>query len=195
MFITTLTYVTINTIYKENTYGKYIPFITLTVYFYIISKTMTNPRFPMFPKNKNITKKNNWHALKANNFDIRIILNYFEKHKPYLDKDLNLDLVASQIGIHKQQLSYIINNKLDTHFPELLSTYRVKEVQQKLLDHTYHNYTIDAIAQEAGFNSRANFYEAFKKQTGFTPTEYRKKYDRRQIAVNNKEWSVAMSDV
>jgi AraC-like DNA-binding protein len=150
--------------------------------------------FNFFKSTKRTKKyKNNWHATKANSFDINALYSYFENRKPYLDKGLNLDTVANEIGIHKQQLSYIINNKLFIHFPDLLSAYRVKEAQQKLLEPTYFNYTIDAIAQDAGFNSRANFYEAFKKHTGLTPTQYRKKFERKRTEVEQRQFEVAMA--
>jgi len=35
--------------------------------------------------------------------------------------------------------------------------------------------TIEYVAYESGFNSRASFYRAFKKHTGITPTEFLRK--------------------
>jgi AraC-like DNA-binding protein len=43
----------------------------------------------------------------------------------------------------------------------------------------YSNYTIVAIGLEAGFNSKASFYRAFRKFEGMTPSEYQK--NRSQI--------------
>ena len=34
---------------------------------------------------------------------------------------------------------------------------------------------VDAVAAEVGFTDRSQFCTAFKKHTGFTPTEYRQK--------------------
>jgi AraC-like DNA-binding protein len=42
-----------------------------------------------------------------------------------------------------------------------------------LKDDSFSNYTITAIGLEAGFNSNASFYRAFKKQTNVSPSDYR----------------------
>lgn len=43
-----------------------------------------------------------------------------------------------------------------------------------ILSNEYNQYTITSIGLEAGFNSNASFYRAFKKECGQSPTEYRK---------------------
>ena len=42
------------------------------------------------------------------------------------------------------------------------------------------NYTIRAIADEAGFNSTPILYNLFKKKTGMTPYEFKKAQDSLQ---------------
>lgn len=44
-----------------------------------------------------------------------------------------------------------------------------------LLNKDYNNYTVVAIALEAGFNSKSAFYSAFKKEIGISPNEYKRK--------------------
>jgi len=44
-----------------------------------------------------------------------------------------------------------------------------------LSDPKYYNYTLLAIAFEAGFNSKGTFNSFFKATTGCTPSEYRNK--------------------
>ncbi|MBT7300797.1 MAG: helix-turn-helix transcriptional regulator, partial [Victivallales bacterium] len=42
-----------------------------------------------------------------------------------------------------------------------------------LLQHTA--YTVDAIAEECGFNDRAYFARAFRRQFGISPSQYRQR--------------------
>jgi AraC-like DNA-binding protein len=57
------------------------------------------------------------------------------------------------------------------HFSEFINTYRI-DFAKKLLKETY--LKIEAIAYDSGFNSLSTFNTVFKKETGFTPSKYRK---------------------
>ena len=103
------------------------------------------------------------------------ILSYISEQKPYLNPDLTLTDLSNQLHVSRNHLSYIINNELGVNFYEFINYYRIGEVKQKLLDAACKNLTIDAIARDAGFKSRASFYESFKKSTGGSPTEFRLK--------------------
>jgi AraC-like DNA-binding protein len=46
----------------------------------------------------------------------------------------------------------------------------------------YANYTIQAIAEEVGFNNRSSFYTAFREIIGVTPMEYMKILNKQQVA-------------
>ncbi|MEL6700021.1 MAG: AraC family transcriptional regulator [Bacteroidota bacterium] len=37
------------------------------------------------------------------------------------------------------------------------------------------HYTLEAIAQEAGFKSKSSFHATFKQYTSLTPAQYRKR--------------------
>lgn len=45
----------------------------------------------------------------------------------------------------------------------------------KLRDPQYHHYKIEQIAFDTGFNAKSTFQAAFKKFTGLTPSQFRKK--------------------
>ncbi len=51
---------------------------------------------------------------------------------------------------------------------------RIEDAKQMLNNRMFNNYTIVAIGLEAGFNSKASFYRAFKKFTNKTPNDYKK---------------------
>ena len=69
-------------------------------------------------------------------------------------------------------LSQVINTEHNKNFREFINTLRIKEAE-KLLKET--SLKIEAVAYETGFNTISTFNIAFKKETGITPSEYRKK--------------------
>jgi len=98
-----------------------------------------------------------------------------EEEKVFLKKDLTLSDISSQIGISPRNLSQIINEMFEKNFYDLINTHRVEEAKKRLID-SNNTKTILEILYEVGFNSKSVFNSAFKKNTGFTPTEFRKKY-------------------
>lgn len=108
-------------------------------------------------------------ALKLNN-DLQTIM---ELNKPYLKSDLTLQALSQEINIKPHYLSQIINQYHQKNFSDFVNFYRVKEAQKLILQNS--NLKIEAIGYESGFNTKTTFYTAFKKVSGCTPSEYRKK--------------------
>jgi AraC-like DNA-binding protein len=101
------------------------------------------------------------------------LINYLQsKNRPFLDPKLTLVEVASVLNIPAQQLSQVINEKTELNFNDYINTYRIKVAKEILISPDYNKFTIDAIAEKAGFNSKSPFYAAFKKITGMTPKEF-----------------------
>jgi AraC-like DNA-binding protein len=103
----------------------------------------------------------------------RILLEYMDNQKPYRDFDLTLTSLAKQVKMNRNQLSEVINNSIGCSFYDFINRYRVDDVKQMLTLPSYKNYTLLAIAYEAGFPSKSTFNSIFKKFTGLTPSEYR----------------------
>lgn len=101
------------------------------------------------------------------------LTNLLELEKIYRQEDLNLSELASRIGISNHQLSEYLNHELKISFFQLIHKYRINEAKEKLL--TEPNETILSIAFQVGYQSKSSFNEIFKKETGSTPTEFRKK--------------------
>lgn len=102
------------------------------------------------------------------------ILDFMEAEKGFMDSDLSLPILAQKLNIPKQYISEILNVHLNTNFQDFVNRYRIEEFINKLNNPEYANLTLVGIANEVGFNSKSNFYTAFKKAKGVTPTEYRK---------------------
>ncbi|MGB0524035.1 MAG: helix-turn-helix transcriptional regulator [Flammeovirgaceae bacterium] len=95
--------------------------------------------------------------------------------KWHYDPDLSRDAVAEKLGISSGYLSQIVNKATGKSFPEVINQYRVNAAKAMILDPEFRNYSLLAIGLEAGFKSKSTFYTSFKKETGFTPGEFKKK--------------------
>lgn len=99
---------------------------------------------------------------------------YVRQHKPYTDQKLTLGGLSEQLNIPAHHLSQVINEKLKVNFLDYINQHRVESAKKSLLDPAMDQYTIIAIAYEAGFNSKSTFYAVFKKHTGQTPNQFKK---------------------
>lgn len=93
--------------------------------------------------------------------------------KNYLDPQITLEKVASELNISAGHLSKIVNTDLDTSFKDYLNNLRVSEAKSYLQNPNFSNYTLVAIGLEAGFNSKSAFNASFKKITGLTPSQFK----------------------
>lgn len=89
----------------------------------------------------------------------------------FLQPGFGRDELLHMTGINKNDLSSLLQDyagasNLSNYLNRLRIEYSVKLMKENK------KFSIEAIAQEAGFNSRATFYRAFYKQFGMTPTEY-----------------------
>lgn len=97
-----------------------------------------------------------------------------ETDKIFEDSNLNMTILSEKTNISNSYLSQIINQKEGKNFFDFVNGYRIKAVKEKMLDSKFDHYTILALAQEAGFNSKSTFNAFFKKTTGQTPSQFRK---------------------
>jgi AraC-like DNA-binding protein len=102
------------------------------------------------------------------------ISKYMVIEKPYLNRELTIYDLASQLKIPRHFISEVINEHMGKNFYNLINDYRVEEVKQRIVDPAYRNLTILAIAYDSGFNSKSSFNTIFKEKTGMTPSEYQK---------------------
>jgi AraC-like DNA-binding protein len=105
----------------------------------------------------------------------KALIEWLETGKKYTNCELTLDSVAKEMSTNREYLSRAINEQEIT-FPRLLSRYRVNETIRILTDPTdpKNKYNLASIAREAGFNSISVFIDAFRKQTGMTPDQFRR---------------------
>jgi AraC-like DNA-binding protein len=104
------------------------------------------------------------------------IVHFFETEKPFLNKELNINQVSVALDIPSRELSFIINNHFGQRFNDFLNKHRIEYITKKINKEYLSNFTIEAIASEAGFASKSTFNLAFKKQHQCTPSEYFSKF-------------------
>ncbi len=97
------------------------------------------------------------------------------EEKIYISEGLTIGKLADKIGCQEYKLRRLINRHLGySNFNDFLNSLRVKEACTILSDPDKVDLTILEIAYSLGYQSLAPFNKAFKGQTNFTPTEYRK---------------------
>ncbi len=104
------------------------------------------------------------------------LLDLMESANPYRNSNLALNDLAEKLSISPHNLSEVINTQMGQSFFDLINHYRVEQVKKDLSNTKKHNLTLLSIATDAGFNSKSSFNAIFKKVTGITPSQFRKKY-------------------
>ncbi|WP_197286331.1 helix-turn-helix domain-containing protein [Pedobacter sp. PACM 27299] len=88
----------------------------------------------------------------------------------FKNPNLKVSDLAKAINISSHQLSQILNESIEKNFTLFINEYRINEACKLLLSNT--NLTIEAVADEVGFNTKSTFFAAFKKNKGATPSVY-----------------------
>ncbi len=101
------------------------------------------------------------------------ISSIMEEEKIYCDEDLSLPRLSGALGISTHQLSQFLNQYYNKNFNSFVNGYRIEEAKRILVEEPSRNTL--SVAEAVGFNSYSAFHGAFKKETGFSPAEYRRK--------------------
>lgn len=92
--------------------------------------------------------------------------------KLFLNPSLNLSTLSISTKISQRNISIALSDQSYDNINEYINKLRVEEVKEKLISQDLQNFSIEAIAESCGFNSKATFYRVFKKIFEVTPTEY-----------------------
>jgi AraC-like DNA-binding protein len=102
------------------------------------------------------------------------LLELMNTEKPYLDGGLTLQKLAKALAVSPHHLSQTINEQLNQSFFDFINAYRIEEAKRLLTDPEKKHYSILAVSEEVGFNSKSAFNTAFKRHANMTPSEFRK---------------------
>ena len=105
----------------------------------------------------------------------RKIETLLQEEKPYQNPELTLTDLSKKLETNASIISRTINQGFQMNFNDFINNYRIEAVKTMFQNGEHKKSTLLGIAFDCGFNSKATFNRAFKKNTGFSPKEYLEK--------------------
>ncbi len=103
-------------------------------------------------------------------------LNSFEENNGFTKINITSGSLASQLNTNPKYLTKVIKYYRKKNFSPYINELRIEYIINKIKsDKKLQNYTIKALAKEAGFNSAEVFSRTFFKKTGIYPSYFIKK--------------------
>ena len=98
------------------------------------------------------------------------------KEQLYLRPELRLSDIVARLPLSEAATRRLIHDEFGQgHFRNFLNHYRIKHAQDMLLSPEHNTSKLIAIAFDSGFASLASFQRSFKRETGFTASQWRDK--------------------
>ena len=96
-----------------------------------------------------------------------------QNEKLYLQRKLRVAFLCGRLQQSPRALNAMLKNRGFQNIAHFINHFRVKDAAVMLSSREYDLYTIEAIAEMAGFANRQNFYNAFERIVGVRPAVYR----------------------
>lgn len=153
---------------RDNFYTGY--FVSAFFYIYILFIILYRPAF----LNKSSMKISLGDSFSKNaDFiinDLDFITNFFTNFY-FTNPDASLENFAKVLNVGSNDLYKFVYYKYNMTFNDLVNKHRVEYFIDIIHNPKFLNYTIDALAKEAGFSSRQHLYKPFKKFHGGNPSD------------------------
>ena len=98
---------------------------------------------------------------------------YMDEKKPYTDPALNRKTLSDALCASEKVVRQLIKDKTGDTVNNYITSYRLKHANMLFLK-PGSELTIEGIALESGFGSRAAFYSCYRTVYGLSPSEFRK---------------------
>ena len=179
--------------YNQNVW-QHIFLSAILVFIGLEAYAQKQPLYMDFDPNKkddlNIISSNQVNLEKDNSINEKLkirVLQSMKDHRLFLNPELNLRLLSSELGASKSDVSFLINQAFEKNFREFVNYYRVEAVCEALRNNQQEQFSLFGIAMNSGFNSKATFNRVFKELKGITPIQYVSQYNDEQ-KTNLKEY-------
>lgn len=109
--------------------------------------------------------------LNARNPAVSAICQYISRN--YSDSSLCVKQIARNVGLTSNYICHLFKNEMDKTLIAYITQVRVESAKRILQNSSR---TLSEVAASVGFNDTNYFIRVFKKNTGFTPTEFRNQH-------------------
>ena len=139
------------------------------------SLTLKNLELMKAEESNETLREDNQNYADAHKDDVLVKMEKLMKQdKIYTKTKITIDDLATKLNTNRSYLSQIINSHFKTNYKSFINSYRISEARRLLVNPSFENYTIEAIANEVGFGSKSVFNEIFKRETGITPSIFQR---------------------
>jgi AraC-like DNA-binding protein len=101
----------------------------------------------------------------------QLMLTKLKEEKGFLKLDYQISDLSTETNIPVYLCSFVLNNVIEKNFRDWINEFRINYFIELFIIYK-DKKTIEALAQESGFKNPATFYNAFKKLTGLSPSQY-----------------------
>lgn len=104
--------------------------------------------------------------------NIRLKLEDWVRKSRFLNEDISLNNLSSEIDIPLHHLTYYFNQVNDEKYIDWRNNLRVDHAIALMKNEQVINKTLETIGNESGFRSYSSFRQAFKRRTGMVPKDF-----------------------
>jgi AraC-like DNA-binding protein len=185
--------------HKKTIYYVLLMIASVVISYFVVQRILFKRRFDKIKnrlelsENRGLKNTKNVGAQELFDLDAKQIeriakgLERFELEKGYVNTRLSLKYLATSIDTNSSYLSKYINAIKGVNFSNYVNTLRIHAIIEVLqVDSKIRSYTIDAIAEEAGFSNTRSFSNHFKRVTGIN-TSYFLKQLQKELDANEAQ--------
>jgi AraC-like DNA-binding protein len=100
------------------------------------------------------------------------LMHVMASEKLFCESELSLADLAARLNTQPNYLSQVINEREGKNFYDYINTLRIEEFKRLAVSPDSRKFTLMALAEASGFNSKSSFNRYFKRISGQSPSEF-----------------------